>query len=225
MVRKTKEEALETRNKLLDAAVRVFHARGVSRTSLAEIAESAGMTRGAIYWHFKNKTDLFNAMFDRIRLPLDAMLTEAMGDENTDPLGSLRASLVFLFRETARDPHYRMVFDILFHKCEFVEELGALLVRDRELKAQALERFERVFQRAEHHGQLPQGINHRVAAVIYHGYVCGILQDWVFAPESFDLEANAELITDAVFDMLATSPALRRCVPSADTRSRRAGSL
>ena len=51
MVRRTKEEALETRNLLLDVAERVFNEKGVSRTSLAEIAEAAGLTRGAIYWH------------------------------------------------------------------------------------------------------------------------------------------------------------------------------
>ena len=66
MVRKTKEEAQETRNAILDAAEVVFQKQGVSRTSLAEIAAAAGVTRGAIYWHFKNKEDVFNAMIERI---------------------------------------------------------------------------------------------------------------------------------------------------------------
>jgi TetR/AcrR family acrAB operon transcriptional repressor len=55
MVRRTKTEALETRNSLLDAAEHLFQARGVSRTSLNDIANEAGTTRGAIYWHFKDK--------------------------------------------------------------------------------------------------------------------------------------------------------------------------
>ena len=55
MARRTKEEALATRHALLDAAERVFGRRGVARTSLVEIAEEAGVTRGAVYWHFKDK--------------------------------------------------------------------------------------------------------------------------------------------------------------------------
>ncbi|MBV5333220.1 TetR family transcriptional regulator, partial [bacterium] len=66
MARKTKEEAQETRKAILDAAETVFQERGVSRTSLAEIATAAGVTRGAIYWHFANKAELFDAMIQRV---------------------------------------------------------------------------------------------------------------------------------------------------------------
>ena len=65
MARRTKEDALVTRDLLLDAAERVFQRRGVSRTSLQEIAQEAGLTRGAIYWHFENKADVFDAMLQR----------------------------------------------------------------------------------------------------------------------------------------------------------------
>lgn len=54
MARRTKEEAEETRIQILDAAERVFYDKGVSRASLAEIASDAGVSRGAIYWHFEN---------------------------------------------------------------------------------------------------------------------------------------------------------------------------
>lgn len=54
MVRRTKEEAQETRQQILEAAEKAFHARGVARTTLADIAKLAGVTRGAIYWHFQD---------------------------------------------------------------------------------------------------------------------------------------------------------------------------
>ena len=62
MARRTKEEALQTRNDLIDAAELVFELRGVAGASLQEVAETAGVTRGAVYWHFRDKVDLFNAM-------------------------------------------------------------------------------------------------------------------------------------------------------------------
>ena len=63
MTRKTKQQALETRQHILDVALRLFSQQGVSSTSLAAIAKEAGVTRGAIYWHFKNKSDLFNEIW------------------------------------------------------------------------------------------------------------------------------------------------------------------
>ena len=71
MVRRTKEEAQETRNRILDTAEQVFVKKGVSNTSLAQLAEAAGVTRGAIYWHFRNKADLFDAMMSRVVLPME----------------------------------------------------------------------------------------------------------------------------------------------------------
>ena len=71
MARRTKENAIATRSSLIDAAEQVFCEKGVSRASLSDIAQAAGATRGAIYWHFKDKLDLFGAMMDRVTLPLE----------------------------------------------------------------------------------------------------------------------------------------------------------
>ena len=62
MVRRTKEDAMATRDSILDAAELLFAERGVSSTTLQHIATAAGVTRGAIYWHFKNKQALLTAM-------------------------------------------------------------------------------------------------------------------------------------------------------------------
>ena len=61
MARRTKEEAAATRDSILDAAEKLFVEQGVSRTTLQHIATEAGVTRGAIYWHFDDKSALFNA--------------------------------------------------------------------------------------------------------------------------------------------------------------------
>ena len=58
-MRRTKAEAEETRQAILAAAERVFFKKGVANSSLDEVAAAAGVTRGAIYWHFSSKTDLF----------------------------------------------------------------------------------------------------------------------------------------------------------------------
>lgn len=81
MARRTKKDALLTRSALLDAAECLFQERGVSRTSLADIARAAGVTRGAVYWHFKDKADLFGAMLERVTLPLEADMGRLLAAE------------------------------------------------------------------------------------------------------------------------------------------------
>src|SRR3954463_15931084 len=109
MVRKTKEEALVTRERLLDAAESLFRERGGTRTPLAEVATAAGMTRGAVYWHFKDKADLFRAMCDRATLPLEAQFEHAGADMASDPMGVLRELSIAALRGLALDPRAQNV--------------------------------------------------------------------------------------------------------------------
>jgi TetR/AcrR family acrAB operon transcriptional repressor len=118
MARRSKEDALATRNSLLDAAERVFLAQGVAGTSLNDIALEAGTTRGAIYWHFRDKADLFNAMMDRVVMPLQCALESVQQPAGGDPLPALKKALRAAFRQTVRDPQTRRVFEVATHKVE-----------------------------------------------------------------------------------------------------------
>ena len=145
MVRRTKADADATRNSLLDAAELLFQAHGVSRTSLNDIAVAAGTTRGAIYWHFKDKADLFNAMMDRATLPMEETLV-CMGTQAhslEDPLQALRSSLLDALSRISHDAQVRRVFEVATLQVEYNEEMRA--VRERHLE---------VRQHGQHHGRL-----------------------------------------------------------------------
>ena len=103
MARRTKEEALATRDRILDTAELLFQQRGVSRTSLHDLATAAGVTRGAIYWHFQDKADVFNAMMSRVCLPLEESCGACEVALAEDPLATIRAGLVDMFRRTVDD--------------------------------------------------------------------------------------------------------------------------
>src|SRR5690349_8299683 len=120
MVRRTKEDALATRSSLLDAAERLFQAKGVSGTSLNDIAVAAGTTRGAIYWHFKDKADLFNAMMARVTMPLEEAFQQSGVGE--DPLPGMRQCMLRALRSTAGDEQTRRVFEVATQKVEYVDE-------------------------------------------------------------------------------------------------------
>ena len=209
MVRRTKEEALETRASILDAAERVFFEKGVSRTSLADIAQAAGVTRGAIYWHFANKGDLFNEMFDRVLLPLDELKAASVNPEEADPLGRLIDICTVCLRDTAADPRRRRVFDILFLKCEFVEEMGPVMARYQSNMREGLGKIEVGLRNAISKGQVPADLNTRLAATMLHAFVGGSLRDMLLLPESTDFELHAQEMVEAMFDAFKLSPALR----------------
>jgi TetR/AcrR family acrAB operon transcriptional repressor len=208
MVRRTKEEALETRNRILDAAEKVFFEKGVSHTTLADIALEAGVTRGAIYWHFANKGDLFTAMFDRSLLPLDELIEATLDTRELDPLGRLRDIFIWCMRNIALDAQRRRVFDILFLKCEFVEEMGPVRERHQTNMREGLAHIEQGLRNSVDRGQLPAALDMRLAATILHSHFTGILYDSLMLPDSMDLKNDAERLVDACFDVLRYSPAV-----------------
>lgn len=213
MVRRTREAALATREALIDAAEQVFRREGVTRTSLAEIAAEAGVTRGAIYWHFRDKAELLDAMCERTVLPLDAALARAGEAAREDPLGALRAFAVDALARLARDPRTQAVFEILFHKCELVGELAERSAAQQTDRRACLCSVESVFQLAIAKGQLPPDTDTRLATSMMHAYVIGLMHEWVLDPADYDLAAAAPAMIDVFIAGLKAKPPLR--APSA----------
>lgn len=209
MVRKTKEEAIATRNLLLEAAEAVFYKKGYSQTTLMDVANHIGMTRGAIYWHFKNKADLFEAMVDRIRLPLDK-LGEACADENEpDPLGKLRDFSISFLHDVSNNESKRRVFSILFHKFEQNGQAEQLEKKQVMSFIECTNRIERSLLNAVNKGQLPKDLDVHQAAIVKHAYFAGLLNNWLFSPENFQVESMIEPLVDNYFFLLHNSPSLR----------------
>lgn len=210
MVRRTKEEAEETRQSILDAAEQLFYQDGVSRTSLADIAAAAGVTRGAIYWHFENKVDLFQAMLDRISLPLEELAQASESEDEPDPLGHTRELLIRVLQRLELEPSARRVMEILLHKCEYIDALGDLRQKMQSLLLECDERIEKSLRNAVNRGQLPADLDCARAARSLHAYLDGLQNNWLLAPGGRSIAAEAEWLADSALDMLRLSPALRR---------------
>jgi len=215
-VRRTKQEAQATRNQIIDTAERAFSTKGVTRTSLADIADAAGVTRGAIYWHFKNKADLFQAMVDRVALPMEEMVRDAGDEAAEDPMERVRAACVHVLRKTAADPQMRRVLEIAFFKCEIDEDIKQLVGRQMECRCEGMEMFQKAFRNAIRRGQLPRQVDVRKATVGLMAFVDGLLYNWLLQPDLFPLEKDAELYVDMYLAGLQSFPAAR---PRAARRS------
>ncbi|MGJ8691306.1 MAG: TetR family transcriptional regulator [Thalassotalea sp.] len=209
MVRKTKEETAETRSMLLDAAETVFFTKGYSQTTLMDVAGEAGMTRGAIYWHFKNKVDLFVAMVERVKLPLDSLGEAAADDNEADPIGKLKQFSYSFLKQLTEDKQRLRVFSILFHKFEQNGEAEELELRQKQAYLDCTDRIMRGFSNAVAKKQLPENLDVKKAAIAKHAFFAGIVNNWLFMPESFDLAEMHISLVDNFFFMLENSPHLR----------------
>ena len=187
MVRRTKEDADATRNSLLDAAERVFYEKGVARASLSEIAQAAGATRGAIYWHFKDKADLFNAMMDRVALPLEGAYTEGDVAPNSAPLIRVLAVAESVMGVILDDEQTRRVFEIAFYRVEYVDELMAVRERHRAGHARFHALLTRDLSLAAAEQRLSLPMDPAVAAAGFQALFDGLLHAWFLGRERFDL--------------------------------------
>ncbi|MFZ3140320.1 TetR family transcriptional regulator [Polaromonas sp.] len=193
LARRTKEETLVTRNKLLDAAECLFQAQGVSRTTLQHIALRAGATRGAVYWHFKDKADLFNAMMERVTLPMEASFSledtsvPGSGEAAGNALQRILQCTQGALRQIVTDAQTRRVFEVATHKVEYVEELQAVRLRHITVRNGFLSRIEQSIEAASQQTGQPLPVSASVAAQGLHALIDGIIQNWLLNPQNFDL--------------------------------------
>lgn len=192
MARRTKEEALATRNQLLDAAEQVFAQKGVSRTSLHDIAQAAGASRGAIYWHFKNKADLFNAMLERITLPLEGALLPAAADAGQDGARALLEAILGTMRTITSDERTRRVFEVAIHKVEYLDDLLEVKARRVQVHADSVQHMQQALQEARARRGLAPMEAPAAAAHGLYALVVGLIQGWLLAPQAFDLVQTAQ---------------------------------
>lgn len=202
MVRRTKQEALATRSHILDTAELVFEQRGVSGTSLHEIAKAAGLTRGAIYWHFEDKADLFNAMMERATMPLEEGGVCGFGAHELT-LAQMRNGMVAVLRQIVADPQMKRVFGIATHKVEYIGEMNAVRERHLSIRNGCLADVERTLKQAIKRGELSRRMPARAAAVGLHALLDGLLQNWMLDPAGFNLVKVGTQVLDAYLAGLA----------------------
>ena len=197
MARRTKEDADATRNSLLDAAERVFYEKGVSRASLSDIAQAAGATRGAIYWHFKDKVDLFNAMMDRVTHPLEQVGRKSASMATLPPLERLRSMVDFVQRTIVQDERTRRVFEIALYRVEYVNDLAA--VRDNHIEgcADFCALIEGELRSAAEDQNLQLPMEPHTAAMGVQALFDGLLQSWLLTHGRFDLVTVSRGAIDA----------------------------
>jgi TetR/AcrR family transcriptional regulator, acrAB operon repressor len=202
-MRKTKEEAEITRQKLLDAALKVFSRQGYADTRLEDIAQEANVTRGAIYHHFGGKVEVYDALvnerFARTRQALEAILAQGK-----PPLETLRLLMLGSLQLLEEDRDYRVVQELVLFKTAFVPELEKGMQAKIEQTQAFIATLSGLIQAGKDSGEIRTDVQPLDAAIAMIGLINGVSTTWLLNRQAFALKERADAIVDSLLHGLAT---------------------
>lgn len=178
-MRRSKDDAEQTRLSILLAAERLFSERGMANTSLEQVAREAGVTRGAIYWHFQDKSAVLQALRHKFRPPHDELTEEALAGSTEDVFVVFERSAAGFLRLFASDVSRQRIFKILTSLPLDTTDPEAMDGWNLTL---------RLAQRAHVTGILSPDIPPDEAALMLSILLNGLFNQWLTDQSAFDLE-------------------------------------
>ncbi|ETD89872.1 TetR family transcriptional regulator [Rhodobacter capsulatus] len=203
-MRRSKADAEQTRQNILDAAERLFCTRGIAQTTLEQIAREAGATRGAIYWHFKDKNDVLSGIYERYEDPqLCRIETAAAGELPDDPLDVLEVTGAEYLQTIESDPVQQRLHLILISG---TPNDGAEQWRESK-NAEIYRLLLRLMERAHAEGSLSDALTPQEAAVAQMVMFNGLIGEWHRSGRAFPLHATGSKLVRHLIDSMRRKPA------------------
>ncbi len=193
----------DLKERLLETALRCFARKGYHETTLDDIASEAQVTKGAVYWHYKDKADLFLCVLrDRVDILADQVYVEIQ--HTPDPCQQLRVFLETALNFYADNPEFASLVGLMrvgrYSGLEpyLTEELRTFYRRARMLIGEVIAEgtAQGVFLE-----QPPEMMAAGLLAVID-----GIVLQWVIDPEAIDLRGLIPLIIERTLLSISAQP-------------------
>lgn len=198
MARRTKEQSALTRKRLLEAARAQFERHGYAHTTLEQIARAAGVTRGALYFHFSDKADLFRAMRDQVELPLiDRIGPGLLAEDGADPLDAIERFMLTVFDAVDGCETTRRTFEILSFGCEYVDALAPERDLQRQRQMELRDQLRDAYLRAQAQGLLRPGTDPALAALDTTAFMSGLMRVWLLGRGQQAIGANPAALVRA----------------------------
>ena len=205
MARKTKEEAEKTRHQILNAALAVFSRKGFGRSTMTDIANEAGITRGAIYWHFKDKANLFEALSDDIESASGARF-EDIPWESFLSLDEVRDFILGYLCRFETDDRFRSFYEVVIYKTEDQEELEPVLAKERTKIRRVKQQLITTFQKFQEEGLMRNDLDPGHAAILACAFIWGLIEIWLLDKTFFSIKDSAPALTEHFFKSMELNP-------------------
>ncbi len=199
-MRRTKEEAEQTRLQIMSVALELFARQGIAATSLTGIARAAGVTRGAIYWHFKNKWDLFDAIWQHYSGPINALGEASQAEDEADPLGKLAQLFhLVLFKMENDEGFRRMIVMCSRESAVWGQDIPE---RIKQFQEELHQKRRRTLENAMRKGQLPADLDPDAGSLMIKVMLEGVLMSWLQRPDCFSIADRADQIVESIMVVL-----------------------
>ena len=194
-MKRTKEEAAVTRATVLKAALAVFSAKGFAATTLDDVAKAAKVTRGAIYWHFKSKADLYNTLVQELSARGATVVQQAVSEGGTF-IEMLRRIFVRLCAVVEDDKEARAVMELGLFKTGLDPELQAGRRKQIDEGNALIAGIADAMRAGVMQGLLRNDMEPADMARAFIAFENGAIQMWLASPKSFSLKTSAESFAD-----------------------------
>ena len=194
-MKRTKEEAALTRKVLIDAALNVFSHKGYAQTTLEEVAKAAGVTRGAIYWHFGNKFEMFHAVLQELYKKAGARVKKII-DSDQRPLSKLHHLMREFFLIVSNEEEFGIIEEVQLFKTRKGEEFSRLY-KDHVVNVKAMRGLlTGLIREGIAAGEFDSRLDPEVTIVALLSYIAGIKSAWLSGIADISIAENAEKLAD-----------------------------
>lgn len=194
-MRRTKEDAAVTRRQVAEAALELFSQQGYAATTLKEVAARAGVTRGAIYWHFRDKADLFNSIVSEVGTRRDEVIQAAIS-EGGGFTAVFRRILLRLLQDVEQNREVRAIMELSVLKSSAHPEIEAGEQLRRAATQALIGNMAAYLAQGIAAGEVRSDLDAHDAALAAVAFHQGLATLWLSDPTAFSLAERAAAFTD-----------------------------
>ncbi len=204
MARKTKAEAEKTKQRILDEALKVFSEKGFMRTTLNDVAMEADVTRGAIYWHFKDKTELFIALAEKIEKSAGLDFNKIIR-LSIRSLDDIKTAIMIYMNTFHENESYCSFYELVRYKTEWIHGLEPVLIRNRRIMNQVIRVLKKNFKLLKMRNKIRDDLDPNRAAIAVYAFMAGLIEIWFFDKETFSIKNDASEMIDEFLKSMSPS--------------------
>lgn len=201
MARRTNEQAQQTRENILKGALDVFSDKGFSRSTLSDIAKRIGMTRGAVYWHFKDKGELLVELMEQMHDWEAELLAEKVPTQ--DSLEDLQERLQVRAELLDTDMRFRKFVRFMSMQVEWATEKQIFnLLRDGHMRNAPFKDFDLVLHKEQQRGRIRPYVDVDEICDIMVGMFTGMVRLYLSGMANAPLKVSVRTGMQAIFDSI-----------------------
>ena len=167
---------------------------GYSKTTLSEIAKNAGYTRGAVYWHFKDKSEILKNLITKFHGRFSAKQSDIL-ESSLEPLDKIKAMININLPLLYNNKEFRDFIELTWFKTEIDQHEG-LLQGKIAITNNFNDTITKLFKEASHKGALKNGVDPKIAALSVTSIINGIYRGYFVMPDKLQSEKTSRSIIE-----------------------------